>query len=463
VRSLRPGALALGLCLLACAATPGLPQPKPGAPERLLLVSVARLTADRLADMPVLSELAASGALAERVESVAPASAYPAHATLVTGAAPASHGAVANRRLGDHGVRASRYAHASQLKLDTLWQRALEAGQLVASLDWPSTLGSAIPLLLPDSAAPPRSVPWPEFLAADATPLLHDLALKNGADQLAARVPGPERDAVLGDVACDLLGADAPPHLVLLRLSQTAPAVEHHGAGSIEASLAFAAADQEISILLDCLARTDLLDTAALVVVGDHGVAPVHTEVHPNGVLASAGLLEVSGGGVARWSAIARSNDGSAFVYARDERDAVRARRALEAAGRESGAYRVVSADEMIRAQADAEAWFGLEAEPGFAFRDGVQGPLLEASTRLAVGGYLPQREAMDAVLVAWGRGFRSGIRIPGMRQTDVAPTLARLLSLRLEGAEGRALIGVLALEGPVAAPAVDGGADGAR
>jgi predicted AlkP superfamily pyrophosphatase or phosphodiesterase len=239
--------------------------------------------------------------------------------------------------------------------------------------------------------------------------------------------------------------------------------VEHHGAGSIEASLAFAAADQEISILLDCLARTDLLDTAALVVVGDHGVAPVHTEVHPNGVLASAGLLEVSGGGVARWSAIARSNDGSAFVYARDERDAVRARRALEAAGRESGAYRVVSADEMIRAQADAEAWFGLEAEPGFAFRDGVQGPLLEASTRLAVGGYLPQREAMDAVLVAWGRGFRSGIRIPGMRQTDVAPTLARLLSLRLEGAEGRALIGVLALEGPVAAPAVDGGADGAR
>ena len=32
------------------------------------------------------------------------------------------------------------------------------------------------------------------------------------------------------------------------------------------------------------------------------------------------------------------------------------------------------------------------------------------------------------------------------MRQTDVAPTLARLLGFQLEGAQGRALIGVLVI-----------------
>ena len=131
-----PARRAPAVCLLvalACAGGPTLPEPSPGVPERVLLVSVARLTSDALAEMPLLSALAASGAYAPRVESVAPASAYPSHATLVTGAAPASHGVVANWRLGETGVRASRYAHASHLKVDTLWQRAIEAGQQAIS------------------------------------------------------------------------------------------------------------------------------------------------------------------------------------------------------------------------------------------------------------------------------------------------------------------------------------------
>ena len=46
------------------------------------------------------------------------------------------------------------------------------------------------------------------------------------------------------------------------------------------------------------------------------------------------------------------------------------------------------------------------------------------------------------------------------MRQTDVAPTLARLLGLTLERAEGHALVGVL---DPVASPAVGAGAERVR
>lgn len=445
------------LLALACASTATLPSPAPGVPDRVLLISVARLTAWALWDMPTLTELATAGALAEELTSVAPATAYPVHATLVTGATPASHGVVADHRLGDRGVRSTRYAHASYLKQDTLWQRAIEAGQLVASLDWPSTLGSSIPLLLPDASRPPRGGSGMEALA-DAAPKLRDLMLRNGGNRDAAHRPGPERDAMLTAVACGLLTGEAPPQLLLMRLGQSGPAIEQHGSRSSEATIAFSAIDRQLATLLGCLDAKGLLESAAIVVVGDHGTAPVHTEVAPNAVLAREGLLQPFGAGVEHWSAITRSNGGTAFLYARDERAALLARVALENAGHETGAYRVVPATEMIRAQADAGAWFGLEAEPGFAFLDTTQEPLLVASRRRAAGGYLPQTTAMDAVLVAWGRGVRQGIKIPEMRQTDVAPTLARLIGLRLEGATGRVLVGVLSLG---ATTPVASGADG--
>jgi hypothetical protein len=50
----------------------------------------------------------------------------------------------------------------------------------------------------------------------------------------------------------------------------------------------------------------------------------------------------------------------------------------------------------------------------------------------------------MNAGFVAWGRGVRSGIRVPRMRQSDVAPTVASLLGLDLGDTDGRVLIGAL-------------------
>jgi hypothetical protein len=153
------------------------------------------------------------------------------------------------------------------------------------------------------------------------------------------------------------------------------------------------------------------------------------------------------------WSALARSNGGSAFVYARKGHDAILARRALEESAGRIGSFRVVGADEMLREGADPAAWFGLEAAPGFVFSNAAVGPLQAAAAARGGWGYLPSRADMDAGFVAYGPGLGRGLRIPEMDQTDVAPTLARLLGLSLEGAEGRVLVGVLRTPA-VAAPA---------
>jgi hypothetical protein len=132
------------------------------------------------------------------------------------------------------------------------------------------------------------------------------------------------------------------------------------------------------------------------------------------------------------------------------ERDAVRARRALIAAAETSRAFRVISAREMLEMSADPEAWFGLEAEPGFAFGNSVSRPVLRPAATRGAWGYLPDRAEMDAGFVAWGRGIRVGVRIPRMQLADVAPTVAHLLDVDLGDVEGRTLVGALEPVPPV-------------
>jgi hypothetical protein len=455
----------LAAAALACVGPGGAPAPTievpalagPAArPQHVVLVSLAGLGSDRYRRdggaapaMPALAALARAGVAADAVEGVTPASVYPAHATLVTGELPAGHGIVADRVLGPQGVRAAHYSHATRLRAPTLWQRSTEAGHSVAALAWPTTVGAEIAMRLPDLEPVRGGETWLGVLADAATPEVLALARASGGEAPAANSPGPARDGVLVGIACSLLEAPKPPALLLLRLSQTEQPLLLHGPDSPEADAAFAHADGEIARLFSCLRRGPARDATALLVMGDRGIAPVYGVLAPNTALARAGLLTPVPGietSVTQWSAIARSNGGSAFVYAQKERDAVLARSALEKEAARGGCFRVVAAEELLRGGADPEAWFGLEGAPGFVFDDAGAGAFLVPAAIRGAGGYLPSRAAMDTGFVAWGRGLRTRVRIPRMQQADVAPTAARLLGIDLGEVSGRPLIGALDL-----------------
>jgi predicted AlkP superfamily pyrophosphatase or phosphodiesterase len=433
-------------------------------PERVVLVSVHALTpeqylaGDGAPAMPTVAALGAAGIAAEAMQPVFPPATYPAHASLVTGLPPARHGVAADHRLGDAGVEDGRPDQASAIAGATLWKAVADAGGSVASLDWPATGGAAITDLLPDLDAMRRGASWPALMAKGTSPRIVELARRAGSERPASWLPGPARDAVLASVACDLLVADPPPRLLLLRLTQTEAALDRAPPGSPAVRQAFASADGEIARLLDCLRAKNRLATTAIAVVGDHGMLPVHTAIRPNRVLADIGLqiIDPSGPLLLRWDALARSNGGSAFVYAKSAELALLARRALEESARTTGAFRVMSADEMLRRGADPEAWFGLEAAPGYEFDDGFAGSVVAPAAALAVGGYAPEQPRMAAGFVAWGPGLRGPLRVPEMQQNDVAPTLARLLGVPLDGAEGRVLVGVLRGEITPAPPVVE-------
>ncbi len=441
-----PLLLALALGCVAPGGAPPAPRLPPladaaGRPAVIVLVSVAGLTAERyLAGdaMPALAALASRGVAAEQLETVAGAGAYPAHASLVTGVAPAEHGIVADQLLGERGVRRAPPSHASQLRAATLWQRVAESGGSVTSLDWPTTTGAQIASLLPDVTPLRAGERWSALAAAGASvPWLAD---RLRAAPAAAEQPGPARDALLIDLACAAF--EAPPRLLLLRLRGPEPPLVALGPYSAEAAAAFSAVDSELVRLLGCAERTGILPQTAFVVMGDQAFASVHTALRPNAWLREAGWITPQG----RWKAFARSNGGSAYVYANEARTAVQVRKQLEARADESRAFRVVSADEMIERGADPDAWFGLEAEPGFVIENAADAAPFGAAAAHGSGGALRGEAGAGTGLVAFGRGFRRGVRVPRMSQLDVAPSVAALLGVPLEAATGRTLVGVLRL-----------------
>ena len=455
-----------------------------GTPRRVVLVTLAGLeAADFLSPgafaakpgdpvrMPFLAELAAEGSFGVHAAPPTPGSSYASHATLVTGLRPKRHGIVAEEVLDPSGDRSVPYWDSRLLKATTLWDAALGRG--VLALGWPSTDGARIELLVPDAAPDDPTQSWLAFVRRRSSPQLTEAleaiakvqlaetpAGQSGEKRSAASWPSAgERDAAFVELACQVAASDRDPALWLLRLVEPAEALGAHGYGSREHRDALARADARLERLVDCLETSQRLIDTALFVSGDVSYRPVHTEIAANTALVREKLIgrdPRSKTGVRSWLALARSNGRSAYLYADNAQSALEARRVLEAEAVRSGAFDIVPAAELASQDADPQAWFGLAAHPGYGFGNALTGPLLRPSELRSRAGGFPFREGAESAVgfVAWGRGVRQEIRVPELSLTDVAPTIAKLLGLRLDdGLDGRPLVGILRASQPLPPP----------
>jgi len=400
--------------------------------------------------MPHLAQLARHGAYAEAVEPVLPAAPYPVHATLVTGLRPDRHGVLGDEVLGRQGVDVSGIASETRIRGIPLWRAVEAAGLPVVALNWPSTSGSGVTLLLPDLGVP-RNDPdqrWFEEVEKEATPWVVERLRRLDETLPELRWPTTaERDAFVEGLACEIARQPQTPALWLLSFEQSGTAISRSGPGSEGARQGLAGTDARIGRLLDCFEDAGIRDSTAWFVIGDRSFFPLHTIVYPNVELERVGLItpsSVRGSGIARWQAYVRSYGGAGVVYAEDESDALLARRALEEQARRTGAFRIVPASELETLQADPNAWFGLQGELGYGIGKSARGLLLEATERRGLGGSLPTQPGSAVGFVAWGAGVRPGVRLSDFSQVDVAPTLAELLDVELRGADGQPERGIL-------------------
>jgi hypothetical protein len=204
------------------------------------------------------------------------------------------------------------------------------------------------------------------------------------------------------------------PFDLLLAYQPIVDATEHHLRGVDEPAVALAISDADRAIA----AMSNAIDPArdALVIVGDHGVARIDTDVHINRILANGGFAP-------RWSAFPSGNV-VMFSHADDTDDTAALISFLQNLTTPDGSH--VFEQVTRDAKRDDVTAF---AFPHFAVTSREGEPFTASDVRGQHGGLTTHRE-FDTVLIAWGRGTARET-LESLPQTAIANFVMRLLGIR--------------------------------
>jgi predicted AlkP superfamily pyrophosphatase or phosphodiesterase len=380
--------------------------------------------------IPNLLELVEAGASADAVESIYPTTTYPAHATLVTGVPPSLHGIYSHLASLDPTEKARPWCwFAGALRVPTLWDVARATGRKVAAISWPVSAGAAINYNIPEiwdptTADPHRDLATP---ARHSTPGLFPEVLKALEPMRADATP----DRLRSEAALYLWGRYRPD-LLLVHFVHYDQLAHQFGPTSPQALAAIERTDEEIGRI-----REGLLEGEAptLVVLSDHGFAPVEKEAAPLSVLAEEGLFDREADGTPRLGKLGAVHAGGSFAVYWLEEPSARERASLERAVKrlvEAGCVgEVVDRARLESLSADPDAELIIDAAPGVYFSDRFEGPVVRDSLQdRGTHGQLPTRPGLEASFIVVGPKIGEGRNLGRMALTQVAPTLARLLGL---------------------------------
>jgi len=378
------GATALLACLLA---TPGRAEPAPS----VILIS---LDGTRPADvesegLTTFAELRRRGARASRMIPVFPSNTFPSHVSLVTGVSPDVHGIVNNSFVDAERGEFDKSDDPTWLLAEPLWSLLAKHGVASASYHW---VGSEGPW---SSGRGPRF--WKAF--DEKVPAGEKL------DQILAWLVGPEPRPRF--ITAWLPGADKAAH----RIGLATPAVKR----------ALLEQDQALGRLVAALDARGAFAHTTLLIVSDHGMAPLRRRIDLAAALRAARVkAEVSGAG---GMATVRVEKGQGFVD----------RTVTIARGLGLAAWPREQTPLELRARHPRFGDVVVIAPTGVAIQSAW------TPSMFGVHGYPPEDPWMGALFLAVGRGASPGTELGELRSLDVAPTVLRLLGLDVpDSMEGR-------------------------
>ena len=392
--------------------------------------------------IPNLRRLVREGAYSTGVTGALPTVTYPSHTTMVTGVAPSRHGILANSPFDPYGKNMSGwYWYAEDIKMPTLWDAAANAGIVTASVDWPVTVGANIRYNIvqywraetPDDKKIIRALSTPGlFNEAEAAvgpyPEGNDYTVAADKRRAAFMAYVIEKKKP-GFITCYFSGLDT----------------DQHDAGPYSKK-AFAGLEEIDSLvgLIRAAAERAGGGRAIVCVVSDHGFIQTDKVININSALREAGLLTVDEKGKLKsWRAIGWYAGGSIAVMLANKDDAEareKTREVLKRLSDANGIHRVVESDEAARMGGFTGAAFVLCAKSGYRFGGDLNAPVTQAGRPGGTHGYFPELKEMDASFFIAGPGIAPG-NLGRIRMIDIAPTLARLMKVKLPTAEGRNVI----------------------
>ena len=434
-------------------------------PRHVVLVTIDGMRGDYLGNadtyqlrIPNLRRLMREGSYSPRTLSVYPTLTGTAHTALVTGTGAMKHGVLGNNKFDpsawvyrddnpDNYDLQPPFRDHAEIKVGTLWTAARAKGLKSAAIGWPQTVGGPIDYRIditmaatgPEShqrTARSASPGWLEAVEQKLGPLqATDLRM---VDHLKALV------------AVEIL-TQHQPALMAVHFSLTDSVQHANGPLTPAAFAAMEETDQNIGDLLAGIQSAGLGASTTLIVTGDHGFLPMHTELAINLPLIEAGLITKGADGHPAWTAIIAANRGLGSLYIKDTSAATtaRARQALEKyAALYPRRFRIIERAELDQWSADRDAVLGIEPTIGYVLDARLAPPFAQPHARAAGHGYRPDRSGMETGFIAYGAGVRGGWVLPVTNTIDIAPTIATLLGLDLPDADGKPIVGVFTGKG---------------
>ncbi len=407
---------------------------KPSPRGKLIALSVDGLRPEiyRAAEgrFPNLNEMERSGASAESMETIYPSTTYPAHATIVTGVAPRTHGIYSHLASLDPTERARPWCwFAAVLRAPALWDVARASRRRTAALSWPVSAGAAIDHNIPEIWNPAAPDPHSDF----ETPARHSTPGLFGevAKLLAPMLGKADPDQLRGEAALYLWNHYRPDLLLVHFILYDAKA-HAFGPASAEALKALESADRAIGKIREA---TSADPATTLVALSDHGFLPVEKEAAPLVAFAQNGLFARGADGSLSLRRLGAVNAGGSMAVYWLEPPSTDDRRRLEAAVGELQAagvvQEVIDREKLETLQADPDAELMIEAAPGFTFSERMEGPLVSNSAQdRGAHGYLPSRTGMEATFSIVGCDIAAGKNLGRISIQQIAPTLAKIMGL---------------------------------
>ncbi len=389
---------------------------------------------------PNLRQLMQQGTHAKGVNSVFPSMTYPSHTTIVTGVWPAKHGVYYNGMFEPTGSTGKSYWNTdSSIKVPTLWQAAQEKGMITAALCWPVSADASVKYNIPDIGGMGEAIreqySKPEGFIAE---------LKKNVFNDAAKIEYG-KDHNVAAIAAYVIKKDKP-NLMTIHFFSVDHYEHQQGRQGNLVEAAVADADSSVGIIVHALKEAGIWEKTVLIVTGDHGFMNVKKNIHPNIWLAKAGLItDIKKD---EWKAQFYSTGGSSYLYLKDPND----KQTLKAVNNilanlpaeEKKLFRIIGRKQLDKVGGNPEVAFALSGEDGTTFGNTVTGEAIR-NGKGGAHGFFPDFREIRTGFVAVGPGIKKGGEIKEMNLRDMAPLIAKLLSLSFPTAEGKIPKGALA------------------
>lgn len=401
-----------------------------------------------LSKQPNFSKLIKNGALIKNVESVYPSLTYPAHATIVTGKYPKNHGVINNTVLDFKNDNPDWYWYRKYIKGDTIFDLAEKSGMKTCSILWPVTARSKITYNMPEIFCTKR-YDNQILKSALAGSKIYQVNMNKRFGYLRQGMEEPYLDNFATEVAKKTI-RELKPNLILLHLIDSDSQKHKYGIENKKVIESLKRHDERLGEIIESLKLAGIYEDSTIIALGDHSQINVNNVIKLNSILMKNDLINVNGNKIKSYKAIAKSCDGSSYIYLKNKNDVETRKKVRDILNELKNKYinvieEVYNNEEIKNLGADINASFMIEAKRGYYFIDDFLGEAIEVideSSKIkhklrASHGYLPSRDNYKTFFIAYGKTIKKGVVLEKGKLINHGPTIAKILDIDLRDCDG--------------------------